>query len=60
MALTIVESKGGSVDTDDISNSGDDGEIFESLGIEDEGSVVAGISSSLLALNVEALVNNLE
>ena len=60
MALTIVESKGGSVDTDNISNSGDDGEIFESLGIEDEGSVVAGISSSLLALNVEALVNNLE
>ena len=60
LALTIVESEGGSVDTDDVSNSGDDGEIFESLGVENEGGIVAGITSSLLALNVEALVNNLE
>lgn len=44
------------MDTNDVSEAGDDGEIFKSLGIEDEGSKVASIS----ALLVEALINNLE
>jgi len=56
LSLAVVEAKGSSVDTNDVSEAGDDGEIFKSLGIEDEGSKVASIS----ALLVEALINNLE
>ena len=48
------------MDTDDISKAGDDGQVFESLGVEDEGSVVAGVAGSLLRLDVEARINNLE
>ena len=48
------------MDTDDISEAGDDGQVFESLGVEDEGCVVAGVAGALLGLDVEALVNNLE
>lgn len=56
----VVESEGGSVDSDDISKSGNNGEIFKSLGIDDESGVVAGISSSFLTLKVEAGVNDLQ
>ena len=48
------------MNTDDISKLGDDWEILESLGVEDEGGEVAGITSSLLALDVEGLINDLE
>ena len=48
------------MDTDDISKAGDDGQVFESLGVEDEGCVVAGVSGSLLGLDVEAGINDLE
>ena len=48
------------MDSDDVSNSVDDGEIFESLGVEHQGSVVAGITSSLLALEVEGRIYDLE
>ena len=48
------------MNTDDVSEAGDDGEILESLGVEDEGGEVAGVSSSLLGLDVEAGVNDLE
>jgi hypothetical protein len=56
----VVESEGGSVDSDDISDSVDDGEIFESLGEEDKGGEIAVISSSLGVLNVKALIDDLE
>ena len=48
------------MDSDDISKSGNNGEIFKSLGIDDESGVVAGISSSFLTLKVEAGVNDLQ
>ena len=48
------------MDTDDISETGDDGQVFESLGVEDESGVVAGVSGSLLGLDVEAGINDLE
>jgi hypothetical protein len=48
------------VDTDDISETGDDGQVFESLGVEDESGIVAGVSGSLLGLDVEAGINDLE
>jgi len=48
------------VDSDDITEAGDNREIFESLSVEDEGSVVAGVTSTLLGLNVEARIDNLE
>ncbi len=56
----VVESEGGSVDSDDISDSVDDGEIFESLGEEDEGGEVAVISGCLGVLDVKTLVDDLE
>jgi hypothetical protein len=40
----VVESEGSSVDSDDISDSVDNGEIFESLGEENKGSEVAVVS----------------
>ena len=48
------------MDTDDISETGDDGQVFESLGVENESGVVAGVSGSLLGLDVEAGINDLE
>ena len=48
------------MDTDDISETGDDGQVFESLGVEDESGIVAGVSGSLLGLDVEAGINDLE
>jgi hypothetical protein len=56
----VVESEGSSVNSDDISKSLNNGEIFESLGVQNQGSVVAGISASLLALDIETWVNNLK
>ena len=48
------------MDTDDVSKAGDDGEIFESLGVEDKSSVVTGVTGSLLTLDVETGVDDLE
>ncbi len=56
----VVESQGGSVDSDDISDSVNDGEIFESLGEEDKGGEVAVVSSSLGVFDVKTLVDDLE
>jgi len=56
----IVETEGGSVDTDDVSKASDYRQILESLGVEDEGCVVAGIARPLLGLDVETGINNLE
>ena len=48
------------MNTDDVTEAGDDGEIFESLGVEDEGGVVRGVTGSLLGLDVEGRINDLE
>ena len=48
------------MDTDDISETGDDGQVFESLGVEDEGGVVRSITGSLLGLDVERRIDDLE
>ena len=56
----VIKSESGSVDSNDISNSLNDGEIFESLGIQNDGGVVSAISGSLLVLNVEGGINNFE
>ena len=43
LARGLVETKGGSMDTDDITDTGDDREVFETLGVEDKGGEVGGI-----------------
>lgn len=48
------------MDSDDISDPVDDGQIFESLGEENKGGKVAVVSGSLLVLDVETLVDDLE
>jgi hypothetical protein len=60
LATTVVEAEGRSVYTDDVTKASDNGEVFESLGVEDESGVVAGVSGSLLRLDVEAGINDLE
>lgn len=60
LSLAIVQSQSSSVHSDDVSDSLDDGEIFESLGVQDEGGVVAGVSGALLLLEVERGVHDLE
>jgi len=48
------------VHTDDVTEAGDNGEVFESLGVEDEGGVVRSIAGSLLGLDVERRIDDLE
>ena len=48
------------MDSNDISNSLNNGEIFESLGVEDKSSIVTGVTGSLLTLDVETGVDDLE
>lgn len=60
LAGAVVEAEGGSVDTDDVTEAGNDGEVLEALGIENKGSEVASVASALLRLNVEAGVDDLE
>ena len=60
LLLAIVEAEGGSVDADDVTEAGDDGEVLESLGVEDEGGEVRGVAGSLLALDVERGINDLQ
>jgi hypothetical protein len=48
------------VHTDDVTEAGDDGEILESLGVEDEGGIVRGVTSALLGLDVEGRINDLD
>jgi copper chaperone CopZ len=40
LATAVVQTQGGSVDTDDITEAGDNRQVLESLGVEDEGCVV--------------------
>ena len=56
----VVQSESGSVNSDDITDSLDDWQIFESLGIENQGSVITCITGALLTLNIETWVNNLK
>ena len=60
LAATVVKTEGSSVNTDDITEASDNREVFESLGIEDEGSVVRGVSGALLGLDVERRIDDLE
>ena len=48
------------MNTDDVTEAGDNWEIFESLGIEDKSSIVRSITSALLGLDVKGRINNLE
>ena len=48
------------MDSDDVSKSVNDGEIFESLCVQDKGGVIAVITSSLLLLEVERWINDLK
>jgi hypothetical protein len=38
----------------------DDGQIFEPLGVENKGGVVAGVTGSLLILDMEGWINDFE
>lgn len=60
LATTIVQAESGSVHTDDVTEAGDNREIFESLSVEDDGSVVRRITGSLLGLDVERRIDDLE
>lgn len=60
LSLAVVEAEGSSVDTDDVTDSGDDGEVLESLGIQDDGGEVGAVAGALLALDVERGVDDLE
>ena len=53
LAATVVKTEGSSVNTDNVTEAGDNGEILESLGIENECSIVRGVTSALLSLDVE-------
>lgn len=55
----FVESEDGSVDSDDITNSVDNGKIFEFVSVEDEGGIVV-FASRFLSLDVDRWVNDLE
>lgn len=54
MSLSVIESEVGSVDSDNITESVDDWEVLESLGIDDNGGVV------MLGLLIKSWVNDLE
>ena len=60
LAATVVEAEGRSVDTDNVTKAGDNGEIFESLGVKDKSGVVRSITGSLLGLDVERWINDLK
>ena len=60
LATTVVEAEGRSVHTDDITKASDNGEVFESLGVEDEGGVIGSVTGSLLGLDVERRIDDLE
>ena len=53
LAATVVKTEGSSVNTDNVTEASDNGEILESLGIENECGVVGGVTSALLSLDVE-------
>ena len=48
------------MNTDDVTEAGDNRKIFESLSIKDEGGVVRSITGSLLGLDVERRIDDLE
>lgn len=60
LTATVVKAESCSVHTDDVTEAGDNGEILESLGIEDEGGIVRGVTSALLGLDVEGRINDLD
>lgn len=53
LSVVLVETEGGSVESDDVTKSVDDGEVLESSGVDNDGSVG-------LFAGVERGVNNLE
>lgn len=55
LSLAVVEAESSSVDSNDVTKASDDGEIFESLGVENEGGELV-----VLALVVKAGINDLE
>ena len=58
LSLAVVEAESGSVDTDDVAESGDDGEVLEALGVEDDGGELRALA--LLVLDVKRGIHNLE
>lgn len=60
LSLALVDSNDGSVNSDDVSNSVDDWEIFEFVGVNDNSGVVRGVSSSLGGFDVDGWVDNLQ
>jgi hypothetical protein len=56
----VVKSEESSVDSDHVSDLLNNGEIFESLGIQDQGGEIRSISSSLLVFDVETGIDDLQ
>ena len=54
LSLALVDSQVGSVDPDDVTDSVNDGEVFEPVGVDDD------LSPVLLVLGVERGINDLE
>ena len=54
----VVKSEGDSVESDDITDSVDDGEVLESLGVDNNGGVV--VVRGLGARGVEGRIDDLE
>jgi hypothetical protein len=55
LTLTIVEAKSSSVDTDHVTETGDDGKVLKALSVENKSSELV-----LLSLHVDARINDLE
>ena len=56
----VVESKSSSVNSNNISESGYNWEIFESLCVEDQSGIVTGVASAFLSLEVKTGVDDLQ
>jgi len=54
LALVVVESEGRAMHADDIPDSVDDGQVFEPVGVQDDGCIVVSFDP------VQAGVNHLE
>ena len=55
LTLAIVEAKSSSVDTDHVTETGDDGKVLKALSVENKSSELI-----LLSLHVDARINDLE
>jgi len=60
LSLALVNSNDSSVNSNNVSDSVDDWEIFEFVGVDDNGGVVRGVSSSLGRFDVNGWVDNLQ